>query len=159
MWVRSHAVLDQHIKLIVVIFVLVSLLILGGIGMKVSAGKRGIELADVPIRSITVTINTEQRENFFEQLRLFADKHAFAIRIAPTDPSNEHFISQMWREDIKIIAVNSFEPENYRIAFYKNNVGKVPKDVLSLLITELESFVSEVPGATFSVIKGSEHLN
>ena len=64
----------------------------------------------------------DARDRFFDQLRKFADANEFAIRIAPVRPDHQHFLIQLWRDDIKGIGVNSGgDPGNFVIAFFHNS--------------------------------------
>jgi hypothetical protein len=106
---------------------------------------------EMPIRSITITVREDSRDRFFDQLRKFADAHAFAIRIAPTTPDTKHFLLQMWREDIKVVGANPFDPpEAFAISFYKNGKHPVEPAAVNLVITDLKGAVSQMPGVTFS---------
>lgn len=137
----------QSNKLTVITSILCGLLLVTAVGVKVLANKNTTQLADEPIHALNVVIeDVAQRDRFFDQLRKFSDKHAFAIRIAPTTPEDKNFISQMWREDIKLVMVNPFEEGKYRIYFYKNSVNGVQEDILNLLVLELKAFLTETPG-------------
>jgi len=106
----------------------------------------------MPIRSLSISVELGATDRFFDLVRKFADAHAFAIRIAPTTPDGKHFLVQMWREDIKVIGENSLDPpETFDISFYSNNVGH-PADLaaVNLMIRDLESVLSPIPGLTFS---------
>ena len=61
-------------------------------------------------------------------------------------PVDKDFLIQLWREDIKIVMVNPFEEEKYRIYFYKNSINTVPEDILHLLVLELKGFLTETSG-------------
>lgn len=54
------------------------------------------------IRIVRINIEPPRKDELFTQLRKFADKWGYAIRIAPLDPNGEHFSIQMWRSDIKL---------------------------------------------------------
>jgi hypothetical protein len=107
----------------------------------------------LPVRSIDVTVGKGAREKFFDRLRTFADAHAFAIRIAPTTPDRENFLVQMWREDIKIVAVTSLRPETFHIGFYRNDTEAAATAAYDVLVTDLRHAVSEIEGSTFSETK------
>jgi hypothetical protein len=105
-----------------------------------------------PIRIVEVTLAESQHDQLFEQLRRFADKHAFSIRIAPTDPTGENFLVQMWREDIKVIGVDSGDPGLFGIAFYNTYEERpVPSRVFDELVVDLREFIAEIPNTTFTV--------
>lgn len=94
------------------------------------------EYQRLPLRALNVTIDANDRERFFEQLREFSDQNGFAIRIARTTPSG-NFNAQMWREDIRVTAVNPFEEGKYRVRFYRNNAPIVDDAVLDRLVSIL----------------------
>jgi hypothetical protein len=103
----------------------------------------------VPLRTIAVSVEKNARDAFFEQLKKFADRHAFAIRVAPVRPDGEHFIVQMWREDIKGIGVNPFDPAGFEISFYENDcVHPVPAAHVDVLINDLKLFIGAIQGVT-----------
>lgn len=140
------------------ILLAVASLLLGvliGIGIKTVAemiqnGNPG----QLPRRSITIKIDPSQQEELLAQLRSFADKWRYAIRIAPDSPSGDSFLIQMFREDMKIIGTNPFKPGTFGISFYDTNPAyPVPGLYFDDEISDLKKFVSEIPGATFSVEK------
>jgi hypothetical protein len=74
------------------------------------------------VRAVYFTVKLDARDRFFDQLRKFADANAFAIRIAPVRPDHQHFLIQLWRDDIKGIGVNSGgDPGKFVIAFFHNS--------------------------------------
>lgn len=129
------------------IFFLFGVLFVVVAGGKMVADKGKTELAEEPLRAFNVTIDVNQREVFFEQLRIFSDKHAFAIRLVSNTPDGKSFIGQMWREDIKLVTVNPFDEGKYRVYFYQNDTPSVDDAVLNLLFSEL-SILLEGKGFT-----------
>ena len=57
---------------------------------------------------------------------------------------------QMWREDLKVIAVNPSEPGAFRISFYENDSEPVKPASIDGLITNLKSTIGKIQGLTFS---------
>jgi hypothetical protein len=109
-------------------------------------------LEKAPVRSVDITLAQNQHDQLFEQFRKFATKHAFAIRISQTNPTGEDFLVQMWREDVKIIGVDSSDPGLFEIWFYNTYEERpVPLRVFDELIDELRALVEEIPNTTFSV--------
>ena len=106
--------------------------------------------ANLPIRSVTITLGSASRDKLFEQLRRFADTNAFAIRIAPTNPDNERFLVQIWREDIKGVGTNARSTKTFSIGLYQNCDEPVPAAIANEVVDELRRTVGQVPGATFS---------
>ena len=148
--------LEKRTKIFVLIFLLFALLatsifIISG-RTRVSSLKPTNNLEQIPIRKVWITLAQDQQDQLFEQLRRFADKHAFAIRIAQTDPSNENFLVQMWREDVKVIAVDSGDPGLFKIGFYNTYEERpVPTRVFDELINDLEGFIAKIPNTTFTI--------
>jgi hypothetical protein len=127
--------------------------ILGCIGIKMMTPQKQRYPQDAK-RIVDVTIDTSQREKFFDQLRKFADKHDFTIRIDPQPSGAEDFLIYMTREDLEIIGDNAFAPGEYGFGFYHADLLHPASDsAFEDLISDLESFINEVPGATFSVEK------
>lgn len=102
--------------------------------------------SEEPIQKVTFTVEKRVREDFFDQLRKFADRHAFAIRIAQNTPDGESFVIQMWREDLKVVSTNSFDPTSFSIYAYKNSPLALPPNQLDFLIGDLKRSLGEVRG-------------
>lgn len=105
--------------------------------------------SEMPIRKMVVSFDEGQHDQFFEEMEEFADKHGFAIRIAPTTPEGSDYVVEMWREDFKILAVNPFDPRTFKVAVYRNDNQEVPSEYLDNLINDFEDFSREVSGAEF----------
>lgn len=127
----------------------------GGIVIK-TAGKEVVQNSTTnsenggPVKSVTVNIQAGQRELLFDQLRRFAKKNFFAIRITNFPPSNYHY--EMWREDIEISG--SFENDDGILSVYVNHnqfeqplPQPVSESVFEELMNDLQSFISEIPSA------------
>lgn len=117
---------------------------------QVLADKGRAELVEESLRALSVSIDIDKRDFFFDQLRKFSDKHAFAVRLAPNTPDGKSFIGQMWREDIKLVAVNPFEEDKFRIYFYQNGTSSVDEDVLDALVADLSALLVD---SGFAVIR------
>ena len=127
--------------------------ILGCVGIKNMTHQKQRYPQDAK-RIVDITIDTSQREEFFDQLRKFADKHDFTILIDVGPRSDEDFHIEMTRGDIEIIGDNPFAPGEYGFGFYHADLlHPAPDSAFDDLIVDLKSFISEVPGATFSVEK------
>jgi len=125
--------------------------ILGCIGIKTMTPQKQRYPQDAK-RIVNVTIDTGQREEFFDQLRKYADKHDFKITIDAQPSGTEDFLIYMTRGDIEIIGDNAFAPGEYGFGFYHADLlHPAPDSAFDDLISDLESFINEVPGATFTV--------
>ena len=71
--------------------------ILGCIGIKMITPQKQRYPQDAK-RIVDITIDTSQREKFFDQLRKFADKHDFKILIDTRSSGSEDFLIEMTRE-------------------------------------------------------------
>ena len=109
----------------------------------------------LPRRKVDITIDTSHRQEFFDQLRKFADKHDFTILIDAQPSGAEDFLIYMTREDIVISGANPFALGEYKLGFYDadRDHPTATESVLDDLVNDLKSFISEVPSATFSVEK------
>src|SRR5262249_22351762 len=117
-----------------------------------SVGVRCTMAADqLPIGSVDIVLEKDTLNQFFDELRRFADYYQFAIRIDQSGPTNEDFLVQMWRSDVKIIATNG-DPENpsaFALAFYKNNDENLPEWVVTDMVAKLKSYVANIKGVVF----------
>jgi hypothetical protein len=104
-------------------------------------------------KSVVITIDLNQRQEFFDQLNKFAEANGFTILIDTLSSSNEEFQIDMTREDI-IIAGATGELDKYYIGFYDVlNQPPAPDSVFDDLVSQLERYVTEVPGTTFFIKK------
>lgn len=104
----------------------------------------------MPIRSLTLTIEKSQREELFDQLRKFADKHGFEHRVTDFNTNGEHFQFWMSGDDMFITASDvPPDPDLVDISLYGKNPGvSVDEEVVDDLVNDLKSFISEIPNAT-----------
>jgi hypothetical protein len=92
----------------------------------------------------------DARAGFLEKIRKFADAKAFAIRVAPTRPDGQHFLVQMWREDVNIVAVNPFnDPREFRIGVYQTGTRPVPTAVVDAVLRDLKDAISDISRIDF----------
>ena len=103
-------------------------------------------------RGVTITIDLNQQQEFFDQLNKFAEANGFSILIDTLSSSDEEFQIYMKREDVIISGVSLLN--EYQIAFSDvTSRSPAPDSVFDDLVSELEQYVSEVPGTTFSIEK------
>jgi hypothetical protein len=148
--------LTEHQKTIVRAGLLFCLLfsIVGYVGMRMITKAPDDSSAKLPTSKVTVTIDVNHRQEFFDQLRKFAEKHNFTILIDAQPSADRDFLIYMTREDIVISGLNVFAPGEYKLGFYDaDRRHPASKSVLDNLVRDLQNFVSEVPDTTFSVDK------
>ena len=127
------------------------LALLGGMGTSVMTREARSD-GQLPIRSIVVKIEPGRQDQFFDQLRGFADKHEFAIRIAQTNPARGGFGIDMWRGDFWISGFNPFDADIFRVRIYENERGileKIPMPYVEALMEDLSTFIDDVPNTVF----------
>jgi hypothetical protein len=103
----------------------------------------------LPRKSFVVILEKNTKEKFFTQLQQFSTEEGFAIRISPTTPNEDSFIIEMWREDIKIIALNSFEAERFNIAFFDTDglyPYPLPNWALDTLVNSFKVSINKIQG-------------
>lgn len=101
---------------------------------------------ELPIRSMHATVAAQDRNEFVSQLRKFADSNAFAMRVGESTPDGQHILVQMWREDLKVLALNPLDPQVFRISFYQNDAEPVWPDLIEALIKDLKSTIGTIEG-------------
>ncbi|MEM7621538.1 MAG: hypothetical protein AAF228_14030, partial [Pseudomonadota bacterium] len=110
--------------------------------------------AQSPMQMIKINIHNAQQKQLFNQLEKFADKNAFAIRIAQTAPTGKNFSIQMWRHDIKIIGANPFEANAFQLGVFTTTVG-VPENIhyIDNLIKDFRSHIEQIKNSKFIIEK------
>jgi len=103
-----------------------------------------------PVKSVTITVQANERELLFDQLRQFAKKNFFAIRITDFRPSSYNI--EMWREDINIGGLFWIDDKTLSLSFHNNQFEQylsqsLPESVFEDLMNDLQTFISEVPSA------------
>ena len=133
-------------------FLLCVLLVLGNIVSKMMEGTTDHNSGQRPRKKVTITIDANEQEKLFDQLREFAAKQAFTILIDTRPSGVEGFYVDMYRDDIEISGTNPFAQGVYKLAIYDTDrLHPVSESVFDDLVNDLKYFVEKVPSATFSV--------
>ena len=128
--------------------------VLGCLGVTVAEKPNDNSSGQLPRRKVDITIDTSQRQVLFDQLQKFAENHDFTIQIDVQPSGPEDYLVYMTREDIIISGANIFAPGEYRLGIYDaDRQQPVSDSVFDDLVSQLQRYVSEVPGTTFSVEK------
>jgi len=108
--------------------------------------------SETPRFSLSVSIGKNSREQFFSAIRSFSESHAFAYRIAKSDRNGEHYLVQLWREDVKLVAVNPFSATEFQVDIYNTCTCEptLPQSQVLALGAELRQSISQVKSATFA---------
>lgn|GEM_PF-2849269 len=114
----------------------------------IDAGSNG----QAPVRSLRLTIDESQREELFDRLRTFAEKHGFEYELTDYNTDGENFQFWMSRDDITIIANNvPPNPTRVPIRFYAKYPGyPVDEETVEELLSDLKSFIGEIPNVTIT---------
>ena len=105
-----------------------------------------------PIIRITLIIDKSQREELFDKLRNFAEKHGFEYELTDFNTNGENFQFWISRDDLRIIASN-VPPDATRVSvrFYAKYPGyPVDEKVVDELFNEVKSLISEIPNVTIT---------
>lgn len=138
------------ILLILSVFAICTLITSGK--TRITALNPSDKLVKTPLRMVSITLAQNLHDQLFEQLRRFAAKHGFAIRISQTDPTGENFLVRMTNEDIEIVGLDSGDPGLFEIWLYNAYEERpVPSSVFDELIAELKEYIAEIPNTTFTV--------
>ena len=128
--------------------------ILGYVGVRMITKAPDNSSGKLPTKKVTITIDVSHRQEYFEQLRKFANKHNFKILIDAQPSGDEDFLIYMTPEDIMISGLNVFAPGEYKLGFYDADRRRpASESILDDLVVDLQNFVTEVPNTTFSVDK------
>ena len=104
-----------------------------------------------PLRSIAVTIDPSQGEQFLEQSRKFAFQYGFRLDIVALDQPAEDFRIRMIRKDVEVIARSPSAPGGFEIGFYNYDcIRPTAASNVDELVTAFKSFMSEIPNVIIS---------
>lgn len=128
------------------------LFVLGSIGIKIMSVTTDNSSGQRPRRKVNITIDTNEQEKLFDQLRNFATQQAFTILIDTRPSGIEGFYIDLYRDDIEISGTNPFAPGEYELGIYDaDRLHPVSESILDHLVRDLKDFVGKVPSATFSL--------
>ena len=141
-------------------FILVSCVLLGSafiFGCFLNA-KRILESTrdtheQLPIRSLTITMDPRHREDLFRQLQEFADQNDFEIVISDYGSGGENYLVWMSRSDILIQALHHSQDSDvvFLGVYDQARATLVPEETLKTmdeLLSTLKSMSSEIPDVT-----------
>jgi len=110
------------------------------------------DAAQLPMRSLRITIDVNRREELFTQLRGFAEKHGFEILIREVKVHPDGIFIAMYRNDLKILANDvPKSPTKISLGFYKRqSVFPTSQETVDELFSDLKAFLSEIPNVTIT---------
>jgi hypothetical protein len=152
--------LAKHKKLVVggcLSSVILLCLVFGILGVTaINSMKQSTDsLNQLPRRTVDIAIDVSRRQVLFDQLRKFAAKDGFVIQIFNrSGMPSDFFEIDMNRADVSIYGLNPEVIGGYELGFYDVDQLHPAADLIyDILVKDLQSFISGVPGATFSVAK------
>lgn len=101
---------------------------------------------ELPLKTMAVTLDPSQDEQFIEQSRSFAFKYGFRFDIGTFDESNSDWRFRMIRKDIEVIARSLSNPGAFEIGFYNYDcLHPTMASEIEDLVNDFKSFMSDVP--------------
>jgi len=157
----------KHLQLNTIVYLLLalstglciglSLGLFGGLGIgKITTGQKPVITSGpiYPVRIVKITIDPNQQDKLFEQLRKFTDKWKYAILIDPEYLHPEKFEIYLWRSDMRAAGDYPRDPGMLQIDFYNTDLAApVPERFFDEEIADFKIFINEIPNATFIVEK------
>lgn len=147
----------KSIKLILVICLLLGILlcVLGCISVM-----RDTNLKSNPnslsVRGLTITIDVDQREEFFTQMRKFAEKHSLEFKLNLYSSDNTRFLVAIYGEGFHITASNiPNAPREIGIGFFNEGSTPTPEETVDELFADLKSFINEIPNVRMTELRKS----
>jgi len=122
---------------------------------------------NLPVKSLKITINVNQSDEYLAQLQKFADKHSLEFTVSFYDAQKTDFFVVIYGNGFEI--TNSAAPRRKKeidIHFYNVNLTPTPQKTVDELFTDLKSFIKEIPNVTIAeqikslkitTDKGQEH--
>ena len=111
-------------------------------------------LPNPAIRTVTVTIDPERKDQLFARLENFADKWRYAVLIAPTKSSENEYIVNLYRIDMKMTGSYFADSGVLELGFNNTNPkSRNPQSFFDDELKVLKSLIIEIPNSTYSVKK------
>lgn len=76
---------------------------------------------ELPIKTLRFTVAEQSHAAFVDEVEGFARANGFHTRVGKPTPAERAVTIQMWREDLKVIGVNPFDPSEFRLSFYSSS--------------------------------------
>ena len=111
-------------------------------------------LPNPAIRTITITIDPERKDELFTRLENFADMWRYAILIAPTRSSENEYVVSLYRIDMKMAGSYFADSGILELGFYNTNPkSRNPQSFFDNELKDLEDLINEIPNSNYSVQK------
>jgi len=104
-----------------------------------------------PIRTLSIRINEDQREELFDQMRKYSEKHGLEFYLSFYN-NKETFYIVMYGEGVVIRSLS--QPtftSNLNFRFFENDPTDPPtQETVDELFSDLKSFLNEIPNVTIT---------
>jgi hypothetical protein len=145
----------RQLKLILIVCLLAGLFICGFGCMSLT---RSINLKGKPnslsVKSLKITMDLDQREEFFAQLQNFADKHSLELRSTFYDADKKGFLIVLAGDGFDISAISTLHsPREITIAFFNDASTPTPQKAVDELFDDLKNFINEIPNVMMTEVR------
>jgi hypothetical protein len=102
-----------------------------------------------PVKSWNITMDLDQREEFFTQLQNFADKHSLALRSTFHDADKKSFIIVLAGDSFHISTLSHlYSPRKISVDFYNEASPPTSQETFDELAGDLKSHLRGIPSMT-----------
>ena len=99
-----------------------------------------------PVKSMEITMDLDQREEFFTQLQNFADKHSLELRSTFYDADKKGFLIVLAGDGFDISAISTLHyPREISVDFYNEASPPTPQATFDELSLDLKNFLNKIP--------------
>jgi hypothetical protein len=100
----------------------------------------------LPVHGVKLVVPRQSWDEFFVQLKMFAQANGFGVRIARIHPTKEQYTIDMWRKDVAASGENVFAPEDFDIDFYIDPSKGGTPDAVARVVDDMTTSLSKVAG-------------
>ena len=102
-------------------------------------------IGETPRETLIVDLDGRSMTQTFEQMQNFSGEFKFEILIGRIHPLEELYSVQIWRSDIKIIAVNLREDDEFDIGFFDNDCDHpVAEEILDAVVEGMKTHLVQI---------------
>jgi hypothetical protein len=98
------------------------------------------------VSALRITVPEDQWERFFGDIKKFAGRNNFEVRVAKPKPDKDLVFVDLWRPDMAASGGNVFESLEFEIAFYIDPSKGGTQESAVEVATDLKDALAKVPG-------------
>lgn len=102
------------------------------------------------VSALKITVPEAQWGRFFGDIKKFAERNNFEVRVARPKADKDLVFVDLWRPDMAISGGNVFESQEFEIAFYIDPEKGGTQESAVEVATDLKDTVAKVPGVKVS---------